>query len=344
VTRDDPNHDGGQPAEPAPGPAVDESSRPWAAPDAPAGAPPSTDEHRGRPRPAEGGPAPATDTGERSSRRAEPVGDLPVPFAPMTSSSLLDGAFGVIKRRPRAVLGAAAVLVVPVQIVGVYLQRAVVDADDVSNLVGGGPAVPGLGGGTIMGALVAGLLQSFLLFLLGGVVAVFVSSWYGGGEVDGRQALGAMSRHLGAFAMAWLILTPLKIVSYALCILPLAVTTTFFALTAPAIVIEGLGPIAGIKRSAQLVSRQFWRCLGIVLLSALVESVLQNALTIIPTLVALVLPDPLDWMVLAAGQSAAALVTLTALVAVSVLLYLDLRIRTEALDVELRAREAFAAA
>ena len=44
---------------------------------------------------------------------------------------------------------------------------------------------------------------------------------------------------------------------------------------------------------------------------------------------------------LAIGEAGAALIATTALVGVSVLLYIDLRARTEGLDLELRAVDAF---
>jgi hypothetical protein len=141
--------------------------------------------------------------------------------------------------------------------------------------------------------------------------------------------------------VAWLVLLPVKAVSYALCILPLAVTVTFFAVTAPVIAVEGVGPFTAIKRSAQLVARRFWPALGVVLLSTLVENVVQFSLAAVPLLIALLLPSPADWIVTAAGNAAASLIATTALVGVSVLLYVDLRARSEGLDVELRAVDAF---
>ena len=100
-------------------------------------------------------------------------------------------------------------------------------------------------------------------------------------------------------------------------------------------------PVRGIKRSAQLVSRRFWPSLGIILLASLIEMVLQFSLAAIPMIIAVFLPSPADWIVLAVGGSAAALIATTALVGVSVLLYIDLRARSEGLDLELRAMDAF---
>lgn len=70
-------------------------------------------------------------------------------------------------------------------------------------------------------------------------------------------------------------------------------------------------------------------------------SILSSVLSLAPTLLALLLPNPAQWIVLGLGRAAVALVVTTTLVSVSVLLYLDLRIRTEGLDLELAAADAF---
>jgi hypothetical protein len=264
--------------------------------------------------------------------------DPPAPVGPLTVPDILDGAYTIIKRRPRAVIGAVAVVIVPVQVVSVWVQSTAdqpVDESPYNALLdlGSGASIP-------ITMLVAAI-ASLSLFFVGGIVSSFVTAWYAGRDIGGGDALRATFRRSWAFIGAWALLLPVKAVSYALCILPLAVTMTFFALTAPVIAVEGLGPFAAAKRSAQLIARRFWPALGLVLLATLIETVLQVALSAIPMIVAIFLPPPADWIVLAVGNAAAALVTTTALVGVSVLLYIDLRARTEALDLDLRAADAF---
>lgn len=301
---------------------MERQDRAWVAPEAGSDAPPS-----------------GVQTG--AALRDAPTTTIapPAPVGPMTLGDVLDGAFTIVKRRPRAVIGAVAIVVVPVQVVAVWLQRG-----EVSDTVSQSPydVLVDLGSGASVPVTVfVAALASLSLFFVGGVVATFVSGWYAGKEVTGGDALRASFRRTGAFLAAWALLLPVKAMSYVLCVLPLAVTVTFFALVAPAIVIEGLGPLQGIRRSAQLVARRFWPTLGIVMLATLVENVLQTALSAIPLIVAALVPAPANWIVLAAGNAAAALVTTTALVGVSVLLYFDLRARTEGLDLDIRAADAF---
>jgi hypothetical protein len=276
---------------------------------------------------------------EVADHHERPV-EPPAPVGPMTLSDILDGSFTILKRRPRAVIGTVAVVIVPVQVLSAWLRST--SAVDVEGGSSPYQVVLDLGSSTSFGVTLAiAALASLSLFFVGGIVSSFVGAWYGGVDISGREALRRAFRRTGPFLAAWIVLLPLKAVSYALCILPLAVTVTFFALTAPAITLERIGPFAGIRRSAQLIARRFWPSLGIVLLASLVENVLQFSLSAIPMIIASLLPAPADWMVLAVGEAAAALIATTALVGASVLLYVDLRARTEGLDLELRVVDAY---
>jgi hypothetical protein len=264
----------------------------------------------------------------------------PAPVGPMTLSDILDGSYTIIKRRPRAVITAVAVIILPVNLLRAWLQStaATTSSTESSAL----DAVYTLASSTPFAITIAiYAINTLALFFLGGVVSSFVAAWYRGHDLSAGDALRASFRRTPAFVAAWALLSPLKALSYAFCFLPLAVTVTLFALTAPAITIEQIGPIAGIKRSTQLIARRFLPSMGIVLLTGLVSTILRFALAAIPLLISGLLPSPADWILAAVGEGAAGLITTTAAVGASTLLYLDLRSRTEALDLELRATAAF---
>jgi hypothetical protein len=89
------------------------------------------------------------------------------------------------------------------------------------------------------------------------------------------------------------------------------------------------------------MARQFWRGLGVIVAATVGASVLTLVMGGLPTLLASLLPSPFDWIGTAAVSAAVAMIVTTALVSVSVLLYIDLRIRTEGLDLELGMADAF---
>jgi hypothetical protein len=260
----------------------------------------------------------------------------------MTLSDLLDGAFRVIKSRPRTVFGISGAILVPVYLAAAFLQRDTArNLAFGTNLFSAGGAFP-LGGSELLSIAVGGALEAAALFFLGGALARLVTAWYAGSDVAAGEALGAAFRRTPALLGAFLLLLPLKMVGYLLEFLPLVVIVTLFVVTAPAIVVEGLGPVAGPRRSWRLVTRRFWPCVGTVVVATLGASLLSAILGLVPQLLAALLPDPFRWIVVGAVRAAVAMVVITALTSVAVLLYLDLRIRTEGLDIELDAADAFA--
>jgi hypothetical protein len=127
----------------------------------------------------------------------------------------------------------------------------------------------------------------------------------------------------------------------------LALFYGFWALAPPALLLENLSVVGALRRSWRLVRRSFWRVLGIMLLTTVLVGFLSGVISvpfaILSSLVGL-LEDrpyesfPLTLLQLLVSQlgsvmSGAVLYPLTA--AVTALLYIDLRMRTEGLDVEL---------
>lgn len=112
-------------------------------------------------------------------------------------------------------------------------------------------------------------------------------------------------------------------------------------LTTQAIVLEGQGPVAGLKRSWRLVGQAFWRSLGIFLL----VYAFMYIVTLVVQLPLLAAGALFGMMLDTSGmyQGIASLVTYAALILVLplqfiifTLLYYDLRIRKEGYDLELK--------
>ena len=123
--------------------------------------------------------------------------------------------------------------------------------------------------------------------------------------------------------------------------------TIRLSLTLPAVVLERISPAAAIRRSWQLTHGSFWRLFGILLLTAIVVGVAGYVLAIPFAVIAAVISGT-GVLTAAASTSVAALIisAIGSIVAatvsrpvsagVSVLLYADLRMRREGLDLTLR--------
>jgi hypothetical protein len=122
-------------------------------------------------------------------------------------------------------------------------------------------------------------------------------------------------------------------------------------------VLEGIGPVDGLRRSWQLVRGSWWRVLGITLLAGIVVAIigfiLQLPFSIVSSLaggggsggftmfnagsgtVGAAAPTVLGVAISAIGSIIAATCTRPISAGVTVLLYTDMRIRREGLDIAL---------
>ncbi len=315
---------------------------PWAAPDAAAEPEPDT----GRPHPAARHPAArhpgAPDPRARAAPRVRPP--LPAPplaLRPATVPDLLDGAFAVLRRRPRDVLTLAAVLVVPVEVVTVVLLRDVLGAE----AVGGSPSDPTAvlaagDAGAPIGATVVGLvIGTVSLVLLAGALAVLVDGWYRGRDVTPREALAVTARRSWALVLGALVVKVCEVVGLLGVGVGAYVAMALCHVVAPAVAVEGLGPLAALRRSASLTRRRFWVALAVPGLVAATSVAVSFGFQAVPEVATLVVPDGWDWLARSAGQIAGQLVVAPFTAGVAVLFHHDLRVRLEALDVELRSIE-----
>lgn len=123
-----------------------------------------------------------------------------------------------------------------------------------------------------------------------------------------------------------------------------------YSLASPALMLEKQGVIAAMRRSAKLVRGAWWRVLGAQLLTYLLIGIVEFIIQIPATLVAFLIggENLMDWangtssstgwsflIVLGVGAVISSTITFPISASVTALLYMDQRIRREALDLEL---------
>lgn len=120
-----------------------------------------------------------------------------------------------------------------------------------------------------------------------------------------------------------------------------------FSLAAPALMLEKQGVITAMRRSAKLVRGSWWRVFGVQALATVLVLVMASIIQMPATLVATlfsgetVLTDPAastSWgflITVGIGAAIASTITFPVRAGVTALVYLDQRIRHEALDIEL---------
>jgi hypothetical protein len=113
-----------------------------------------------------------------------------------------------------------------------------------------------------------------------------------------------------------------------------------FSVVAPVIGAESAGPGRALSRSLALTRERYWPVFLTVVLMGIVAFALDTTLSSLPQGVALAVGSEAGWLLVALGGIVAQLVTTPFVAAATVLLYFDLRVRNEGMDLELAARRA----
>jgi hypothetical protein len=275
---------------------------------------------------------------------AAPGGVPQVAFRPMTLADILDGGFSIIKARPRRILTLTAFFVVPVQVFAAYLSRNVVDdgfgADTV--VFGADPALAGEGstGAEVWGFLALAIIPSIALVCIAAGIAHLVAGWSVGHDASGREMAGVVARRwwplLGSFVLVHLA----ELLGVFACYIGFVFVMTLFCVVAPVIGAEAAGAGGALGRSMALTRERYWPTMLTIVLMGTVAATLETALSSLPQAIALAVGTDAGWLLLAFGGIVAQLVTTPFVAAATVLLYFDLRVRNEGMDLELAARRA----
>ncbi len=286
--------------------------------------------------------APRGGEGARSTASLDPA---PLPLRPRGVGELLDAAVDLLRARFGVHLGLAALILAPARVANYYIldSRLLEESATVEGLLAYFGVTIGLP------LLVQNLVTAV-------VILVVHAQLLGRGRGAGEALAGALRRLPALLALLFLmgliffggVLLP--VVAAVLCF-PLAPLVAFalvalgwkLYLATPALMLEGLGPLAAIRRSAGLSRGGPWRWVGVYFLSwtlavffAGLAQFADDPDLRAPVLASLGLSravfDPL-YLMLSTLLNAVG-ISFTAVVATAY--YVDARMRREAFDLELR--------
>ncbi|MGI8446314.1 MAG: hypothetical protein ACR2MP_03815 [Streptosporangiaceae bacterium] len=295
-----------------------------------------------------------------------------IPLRPLGVGEILDGAFASIRRNPKAVLGLAAVVMTVSAVISATITRTLLDVSGL-NLPTVGQHLTTAQATHLVGRIVAVVLPAFGLTLLltfivqailAGLLAPIIARGVGGQEISAADAWRATRPRLPSLLLATLLvllagLGPLLILGvivaiafvagappavYAILALlglvALVLTiwfSTMLSLVTPVVVLENESPGRALARSWRLVARSFWRVFGITLLAGIIVAIAGGILQLPFTFLgALSGSGIVATVILVIGAIAAGTVTRPITAGVTVLLYVDMRMRKEGLDLALR--------
>ncbi|WP_426592722.1 glycerophosphoryl diester phosphodiesterase membrane domain-containing protein [Cellulomonas sp. McL0617] len=300
-----------------------------------------------------------------------------IPLRPIGLGEIYDGAFRAIRANPKVMFGMSALVVtiaVAVQSLVAWYVAGVLATqftDVADELDPHGTADLSASLGSSVAQLTSLPITALATTILTGLLIVSVSRSVLGQVVTVRDVLRsgrvwlvvafslllavAVSVAVGVGVGAVALLAVGGYVGLAILIGVLALFAYFVGafwvnvrtlLTTPALMLEGKGFWPTIARSWRLTRGSFWRLLGIWLLTAILANIISAIFTVPASLVSQLLLDDTSGrsfgsIVINGIASIIALTLSTTFVAaVTALLYIDVRMRREGLDVELaRAAE-----
>jgi len=236
-----------------------------------------------------------------------PPGTPPGPggFRPRTLGEILSEAFRIYRENAANLLVIVAVVVVPLSLIGAVAIRLF---DVTLALVFIGAAI---------GVIISFILQAAML--RGAAQATI------GDPVDVEASYRWGLSRLGSVLLVAFLVGIVVGVGFLLLIIPGIIFLVFLSVSEPALIVENRRGTEAMSRSWNLVRGHFWHALVVILVASIITWVIQGILGAI---------GGDNWFVRWIFSAIAQIITAPFTALVTVLLYLDLRARTEALTAD----------
>lgn len=258
---------------------------------------------------------------------------------PLGVGELLDAAIRIYRGRARTLLAAVAVPVLPVMVF-----TTLVTWSSQSDLTVD-PATGQLesDGGDIALYLAGSLVGALALVVATSVATAAcyrsISGAYVGDDPDWRESVRFGFRRLWSVLGVTILTTLATLAGALLCLVGVLWPLTIFAVAVPVLLVEGTTAVGAMGRSRQLVAGHGWRTLGVVLLGLVLAMALQAAIS--APLIVVMLGDAsptVEGVVTGVVQAISTVLVTPFTAALTMALYVDLRVRKEGFDLVLWAQ------
>lgn len=261
---------------------------------------------------------------------------------PLGIGEILDVAIKIYWRNARTLLPLVAVVTFPAQILLNLILVSAGGEDFLDTNAAGEPQIDTDELATLFAGFGAAITISFVATTIAtGAAYKAVAEAYLGGSPDWRASLTFVLRRLHSLLWLTVLTAVVVVIGFLLCVVPGIYLVVAFTVAVPVLLTEGLRGRRALGRSRRLVRGRWWGTLAIVVLGALlvgiVSAVIQGLVTAISftdvgtaTLGAFIVGT-------LSGTISSTLTT-PFQAAYTTVLYVDLRVRKEAFDLQLLAQ------
>jgi hypothetical protein len=191
----------------------------------------------------------------------------------------------------------------------------------------------------------AGIGTVTLLSALGAILATgacfkAITDAYLGRPVAWRESIAFAARRFGSILWVSILVGLLTVLGMIACLVPGVWLWFSFAVAVPVLLTEDLRGRKALGRSKRLVAGRWWSVTAAIFVSLLLAGILQGALTAVASAVSLTSAGTLaSSLVNFLATTVASALTTPFTAAVAIVVYIDLRVRKEAFDLELLAEQ-----
>jgi hypothetical protein len=271
-----------------------------------------------------GGPTPPTPP-PPPPMMGGPQGGIP----PKTLGEILSAAFNVYRANASKLLLVVALVVVPLSLVGALFFGVVFAPERIEvGRPGSGVVVDYAGrslGANLLVASIAALIGIIISAILQAAILRAAAQATIGDPVDVEASYRYGFRRLGSVILLSLLVGLIVAVGFILLFVPGVIFLVFLSASIPVLIVENRRGTEAMGRSWELVRGHFWHALVVILVAALIVGVVSGIIGAI---------GGTNWFVRWIFTAIAQILTAPFAALTSVLLYLDLRARSETLTAE----------
>ena len=290
-----------------------------------------------------------------------PVASSPAPvrFRPMPLPELLDELFRLYRNHFSLLIGVSLIVSLPGLVWTLLTGTYRLSLGSYSNLFPTTPgAAPNLTSdqlGQLLQLVGLGVLGAIVLspFLVGAVYRAVADVATGRPASVGSVLRETLQRYfpllglvalIAVMALVWVILTGIGFVLLILPGLGMICVGVFFAvrwsLTVAAMMAENIGPIRGLGRSWNLISGMWWRSFGILLVVGIMQAIISYAFYIVVLLLSAAISSGTVQLAVISVATTLLGALINPITPIGItLLYFDLRVRKEGLDLDQLAQQ-----
>ena len=259
-----------------------------------------------------------------------PQGGIP----PKRLGEILSAAFNIYKANASQLILIVAVVVVPLSLVSAVFSGVVFAPDKVRVTNAGGVVVFDYAGRGLGVALLAGAIGALIAVLISAVLQAAILRAAAqatiGDPVDVEASYRYGLKRLWSVILVSILVGLVVAVGFILLVIPGIIFLVFLSVAIPVLIVEGRRGTEAMGRSWNLVKGNFWHAFGVIVVAALIVGIISGVIGAI---------GGDNWAVRWIFTAIAQILTVPFASLVSVLLYLDLRARSESLSADTLRQE-----